>query len=206
MKKLILACLTLFVVTAVNAQNQTGYQVGDLASDFNLKNLDGKNVSLANYKNAKGYIVIFTCNTCPVSKAYESRKEELHKMYASKGYPVVAINTNDPVASPGDTYEKMQERAKEKNFSFAYLLDPDHVYTKKYGAMRTPHVFVLQKTAKGNEVAYIGAIDNDQQLANPQRDNYVQNAVNQLLKGEKPSVASTKAIGCTIKWKKEVSK
>ncbi|WP_343532304.1 thioredoxin family protein [Pedobacter sp.] len=204
MKKLILACLSMFLVSAVNAQ--TGYQVGDLASDFNLKNVDGKNVSLANYKNAKGYIVVFTCNTCPVSKAYEARVEALSKMYATKGYPVVAINTNDPVASPGDTYAKMQERAKEKSFSFAYLEDPNHVFTKKYGAQRTPHVFVLQKTAKGNEVAYIGAIDNDQQEANPQRDNYVQNAVNQLLKGEKPNVASTKAIGCTIKWKKEASR
>jgi len=204
MKKLILACLTLFVVNLVNAQ--TGYQVGDLAADFNLKNVDGKNVSLANYKNAKGYIVVFTCNTCPVSKAYEARVEALNKLYAAKGYPVVAINTNDPVASPGDTYAKMQERAKEKNFSFAYLEDPEHLNTKKYGAQRTPHVFVLQKTAKGNEVAYIGAIDNDQQEANDQRDNYVQNAVNQLLKGEKPTVASTKAIGCTIKWKKEVSR
>ncbi|SOD13104.1 thioredoxin family protein [Pedobacter xixiisoli] len=204
MKKLLLACLNILLATAVNAQ--IGYQVGDLASDFNLKNVDGKNVSLASYKNAKGYIVVFTCNTCPVSKAYETRVEALSKMYAVKGYPVVAINTNDPVASPGDTYEKMQERAKEKGFSFAYLLDPDHVYTKKYGAQRTPHVFVLQKTAKGNEVAYIGAIDNDQQEANAQRDNYVQNAVNQLLKGEKPALTSTKAIGCTIKWKKEVSK
>lgn len=204
MKKLLLACLTILLATAVNAQ--TGYQVGDLASDFNLKNVDGKNVSLASHKNARGYILVFTCNTCPVSKAYESRIEALNKMYAAKGYPVIAVNTNDPVASPGDTYTKMQERAKEKNFSFAYLEDPDHIYTKKYGAMRTPHVFVLQKTAKGNEVAYIGAIDNDQQEANPQRDNYVQNAVNKLLKGEKPSVTSTKAIGCTIKWKKEVSK
>lgn len=204
MKKLILASLTLFMVTAANAQ--TGYKVGDVASDFNLKNVDGKQISLASYQNAKGYIVVFTCNTCPVSKAYEARVENLNKLYATKGYPVVALNTNDPLASPGDTYAKMQERAKEKKFSFAYLEDPDHVYTKKYGAMRTPHVFVLQKTAKGNEVAYIGAIDNDQQEANPERENYVQNAVNQLLKGEKPTVTTTKAIGCTIKWKKEVSR
>ncbi|MFN0291883.1 thioredoxin family protein [Pedobacter helvus] len=204
MKKLILASLTLFMVTAANAQ--TGYKVGDVASDFNLKNVDGKQISLASYQNAKGYIVVFTCNTCPVSKAYEARVENLNKLYATKGYPVVALNTNDPVASPGDTYAKMQERAKEKKFSFAYLEDPDHVYTKKYGAMRTPHVFVLQKTAKGNEVVYIGAIDNDQQEANPERENYVQNAVNQLLKGEKPSVSNTKAIGCTIKWKKEMSR
>lgn len=204
MKKLLLACLTIILATAANAQSS--YQVGDLASDFNLKNVDGKNVSLASHKNAKGYIVVFTCNTCPVSKAYEARIEALNKMYAAKGYPVVAINTNDPVASPGDTYAKMQERAKEKAFSFAYLEDPNHVYTKKYGAQRTPHVFVLQKTADGNQVAYIGAIDNDQQEANAQRENYVQNAVNHLLKGEKPSLTSTKAIGCTIKWKKEASR
>jgi peroxiredoxin len=202
MKKLIVACLSMFLVTALNAQN--GYQVGDLASDFSLKNVDGKNVSLANYKNAKGYIVVFTCNTCPVSKAYEARIEALNKMYAAKGYPVVAINTNDPVASPGDTFEQMQQRAKDRSFSFPYLLDPDHIYTKKYGAARTPHVFVLQKTSQGNQVAYIGAIDNDQQEANDQRENYVQNAVNQLLKGQKPMVTSTKAIGCTIKWKKEM--
>jgi peroxiredoxin len=204
MKKSILTCL--FIVVSFLAFAQTGYQVGDIATDFNLKNTDGKSVSLANYKNAKGYIVVFTCNTCPVSKAYETRVETLNKMYASKGYPVVAINTNDPIASPGDTYEKMQERVKEKGFTFAYLVDPDHIYTKKYGAQRTPHVFVLEKTSKGNQVAYIGAIDNDQQELNAQRENYVQNAVNQLLSGQKPTVSLTKAIGCSIKWKKETSK
>lgn len=204
MKKLIIACLSLLMVTAVKAQTN-GYQVGDIASDFSLKNVDGKKVSLADYKNAKGYIVIFTCNTCPVSKAYEGRKEALNQKYASKGYPVIAINTNDPIASPGDTFEKMQERAKEKGFTFPYLEDPDHVYTKKYGAARTPHVFILQKTDKGNAVVYMGAIDNDQQLANEQRENYVENAVNQLLNGEKPTVSFTKAVGCTIKWKKQAS-
>jgi peroxiredoxin len=204
MKKSMLTCLVL--VYNFFAFAQTGYQVGDIAADFNLKNTDGKNVSLVNYKNAKGYIVVFTCNTCPVSKAYEGRVEALNQMYAPKGYPVVAINTNDPVASPGDTYEKMQERVKEKGFTFAYLLDPDHIYTKKYGAQRTPHVFVLEKTSNGNKVAYIGAIDNDQQELNAQRENYVQNAVNQLLNGQKPTVPLTKAIGCSIKWKKEVSK
>ncbi|WP_461790783.1 thioredoxin family protein [Pedobacter sp.] len=204
MKKSILTCL--FLVVAIVVFAQSGYQVGDIAADFNLKNTDGKNVSLANYKNTKGYIVVFTCNTCPVSKAYEARIEALNKMYAAKGYPVVAINTNDPITSPGDSYEKMQERVKEKGFTFAYLLDPDHVFTKKYGAQRTPHVFVLEKTASGNEVAYIGAIDNDQQELNAQRENYVQNAVNQLLSGQKPTVSSTKAIGCSIKWKKEASK
>jgi peroxiredoxin len=202
MKTLLIACL---LTLGVMAKAQNGYQVGDVASDFNLKNVDGKNVSLASYANAKGYIVVFTCNTCPVAKAYQDRVEALNKTYAAKGYPVIAINTNDPVASPGDSYVKMQERAKEKNFSYAYLEDPNHVYTKKFGANKTPHVFVLQKTAKGNEVAYIGAIDNDQEEVNASRTIYVQNAINALLEGKKPAITNTKAIGCSIKWKKEAA-
>ncbi|WP_410221337.1 thioredoxin family protein [Pedobacter sp.] len=205
MKRLVMLCMAMIGFMSVKAQN-TGYQLGDLAADFKLKNVNEKMISLADYKDAKGYIVVFTCNTCPVSKAYEDRIEGLHKMFAQKGYPVVAINTNDPVVSPGDSFDKMQERAKNKKFTFAYLEDPNHIYTKKYGANKTPHVFVLQKTAKGNEVAYIGAIDNDQEMENSGRDNYVQNAVNQLLKGEKPTVGFTKAIGCSIKWKKDTSK
>ncbi len=187
----------------IMAKAQTGYQVGDIATDFNLKNVDGKNVSLANYENAKGYIVVFTCNTCPVAKAYQSRVEALHKEYGPKGYPVIAINTNDPGTSPGDSYENMQKLAKEKNFSYAYLEDPSHIYTKKFGATKTPHTFVLTKTAKGNEVAYIGAIDNSQDLLSSNMNDFVKNAVNSLLQGKKPEITSTKAIGCGIKWKKE---
>lgn len=200
MRRILFAC---FIMLGITAQAQTGYQVGDLTTDFNLKNVDGRKVSLANYADAKGYIVVFTCNTCPVAKAYQDRVEALNKEFAPKGYPVIAINTNDPVASPGDSFEKMQERAKEKSFSYAYLEDPDHIYTKKFGATKTPHTFVLQKTAKGNEVAYIGAIDNDQQEENESREVYVKNAVKSLLNGKKPSVTTTKAVGCSIKWKKQ---
>lgn len=200
MKRILLAC---FIMLGITAQAQTGYQVGDITADFNLKNIDGRKVSLANYADAKGYIVVFTCNTCPVAKAYQDRVEALNKEFAPKGYPVIAINTNDPIASPGDSFEKMQERAKEKNFSYAYLEDPDHIYTKKFGATKTPHTFVLQKTAKGNEVAYIGAIDNDQQEENDSREVYVKNAISALLSGKKPSVTTTKAVGCSIKWKKQ---
>lgn len=192
-----------FLMLGINAKAQKGYQIGDIASDFSLKSTTEKNVSLSSYQNAKGYIVVFTCNTCPVSRAYQDRVEALNKEFSPKGYPVIAINTNDPITSPGDSFEKMQTLAKIKNISYAYLEDPNHIYTKMYGASKTPHTFVLQKTAKGNEVVYIGAIDNDQQEENSERENYVKNAVNSLLKGEKPKVATTKAIGCSIKWKKE---
>ena len=200
MARFLIACLLLLSITA---KSQTGYQVGDLATDFSLKNVDGKHVSLANYANAKGFIVVFTCNTCPVAKAYRDRMAALHQEFASKGYPVIAINTNDPVTSPGDSYEKMQALAKEQSISYAYLEDPNHIYTKKFGAAKTPHTFILQKTPKGNEVVYIGAIDNDQQEENSDRANYVKNALNELLTGKKPTISATKAFGCSIKWKKE---
>lgn len=201
MKTLLTLCL-LSLGLLTKAQT-AGYQIGDVATDFSLKNINGKTVSLADMKAAKGYIVIFTCNTCPYAVAYEDRIIALNKKYSALGYPVVAINPNDPVAQPADTYEKMQEKAKSKGFNFPYLMDPDHVITKRFGASRTPHVFVLQKTDKGNVVQYIGAIDSDTEGKSADKVNYVESAIDAIATGGKPAVTTTKAIGCTIKWKKQ---
>jgi peroxiredoxin len=194
----LLACSLL-----AGAQNGgTGYQVGDIASDFKLKGIDNKTISLASYPNAKGYIVIFGCNTCPVSKGYEDRMLGLHKQYTNKGYPLIVINPNDPQAQPGESFEDMQAHAKQNKFSFPYLEDPGQTVTKQFGAQRTPHVFVLQKTPKGNVVSYIGAIDDDPDKANASRTSYVEKAVDALIDGRKPDVTFTKAVGCGVKWKK----
>jgi peroxiredoxin len=201
MKKLFILCL-LSIGLLAKAQT-VGYQIGDVAADFSLKNINGKNVALGDMKSAKGYIVIFTCNTCPYAVAYEDRINALNKKYAAQGYPVVAINPNDPGTQPGDSYEKMQQRAKEKSFGFPYLMDPNHVITKKFGASRTPHVFLLERTNKGNVVQYIGAIDSDTEGGNPDKIKYVEKAIDAIAAGKKPEVTTTKAIGCTIKWKKE---
>jgi peroxiredoxin len=203
MKNFLFAC---FLMLGIMAKAQNGYQVGDVVSDFSLKNVTGTNLSLADYKDAKGYIVVFTCNTCPVAQAYQDRIEKLNQRYSAKGYPVVAINTNDPIASPGDSYAKMQLYAKEEKFSYAYLEDPNHIYTKKYGATKTPTTFVIQKSDKGNEVAYIGAIDNNQQENGSETTSYVANAIDLLLQGKKPTITNVKAIGCGIKWKKDGTK
>lgn len=179
-----------------------GYQPGDMATDFNLKNVDGKMVKLADYKQAKGFIVVFTCNHCPFSQAYEDRIIALHKKYAAKGFPVVAINPNDATREPEDSYEKMKSRAKDKKYAFAYLHDESQTVAKTYGATRTPHVFVLQKVKGGNKVAYIGAIDDNYEEASQAKEKYVEWAVDALLKGKQVTKTNTKAIGCTIKWKK----
>jgi peroxiredoxin len=179
-----------------------GYKVGDTATDFKLKNVNGKTVSLANYKAAKGYIVVFTCNHCPYAKAYESRIMDLDKKYAAKGYPVIAISPNDPVAEPADSFERMQELASKKGYTFPYLIDETQDITRAYGAKATPHVYVLQKTAAGNVVKYIGAIDNDTENTKADKVKYVEGAVDALLSGKQPEITATKAIGCSIKWKK----
>jgi peroxiredoxin len=200
MKTLILIGLVL--ISGYSFAQTAGYQVGDVVKDFSLKNVDNKTVSLGNYKNAKGFVVIFTCNTCPVAQAYQDRIAELNQAYVAKGYPVIAINPNDAGVVPNESFEKMQALARQKNFSFPYLLDPDHVVTKQFGATRTPHVFILQKTSKGNVVEYIGAIDNDPEGESSSKITYVKNAINDLSAGKKPAVVSTKAVGCSIKWKK----
>ncbi|MEQ1746794.1 MAG: thioredoxin family protein [Saprospiraceae bacterium] len=177
----------------------TGLHVGDIASDFNLKNVNGKNVSLAGIKKAKGYIVVFTCNHCPFAVAYEDRIIALHKKYAKKGYPVVAINPNDKDIAPDDSYEKMQKRAKDKKFPFVYLYDETQEIAKAYGATRTPHVYLLDKDRK---VRYIGAIDDNHEEPNAVKEKYLENAIDALMAGKEIANTETKAIGCTIKWTK----
>ena len=179
--------------------NPTGYKVGDKATDFKLKSVDNKMYSMADYKDAKGFIVVFTCNHCPFAVKYEDRIIDLAKKYKSKGYVLLAINPNDPAVQPEDSFELMQKRAKEKKFTFPYLFDEGQKIYPQYGATRTPHVFILTKENKALKVAYIGAIDNNYSDAAAANVKYVENAVDELLAGKKVTLTTTKAIGCSIK-------
>lgn len=189
----------LFQLTTKAQKLEPGYAIGDLATDFNLKNTDDKMVSLSQFEDAKGFILIFTCNTCPYSVAYEDRILELDKKYKSKGYPVIAINPNNPTKSKGDDFALMQERAKEKKFTFPYLLDEGQKISPVYGAKKTPHVYILDKQNDQFKVAYIGAIDNNYSDASKADQKYVENAVDALLNDQEVSVKTTKAIGCSVK-------
>ena len=179
--------------------NPTGYKVGDKATDFKLKSVDNKMYSMADYKDAKGFIVVFTCNHCPFAVKYEDRIIDLAKKYKSKGYILLAINPNDPAAQPDDSFELMQKRAKEKKFTFPYLFDEGQKIYPQYGATKTPHVFLLDKNL---EVKYIGAIDDNVEDASQVKEKYLENAIAALEKGEEPTPNTTKAIGCSIKVKK----
>jgi peroxiredoxin len=203
MKNLIVGLFSIIAIfLAGSVMAQGGYEVGDKASDFKLENVDGSWVSLADHGDAKGFLVIFSCNTCPYVVAYEDRMIALHNKYAPMGYPVIAINPNDDKSSPGDSFERMKERAKAKAFPFAYVYDETQEVVKKYGATNTPHVYLLEK--EGNEyiVKYVGAIDNNYQDASAVTKKYVEEAMEEVMKGQPVSENRTKAIGCTIKWRK----
>jgi peroxiredoxin len=177
----------------------TGYQPGDKAADFTLKGADGKMYSMADYKKAKGYIIVFTCNSCPFAVKYEDRVNELAKKYTSQGYILLAINPNDPAVQPADSYELMKERVASKGFVFPYLFDEGQKVFPQYGATKTPHVFLLDKK---RVVKYIGAIDDNADDASMVKEKYLENAIAALEKKMDPTPATTKAIGCSIKVKK----
>ncbi len=194
--------LSFFMLLSCGNTNETEIKTlepGDNAPGFNLKNIDGEMISPEDYPDAKGFILVFTANTCPIAKIYEDRLIALGKKYNSMGYPVIAINANIPGLLGGDSYEKMQKRAENKRFSFSYLYDEGQKVTDQYGARVTPHVFLLKKEGSGLKVMYTGAIDNDTQDENPEKTLFVENAIASLEAGREIEVASTKAIGCTVK-------
>jgi peroxiredoxin len=178
---------------------QKGYNIGDVATDFKLENVDGKMLSMADYPDAEGFIIIFTCNTCPYAVAYEDRIIALDKTFADKGYPVIAIMPNNPEIKPGDSKKAMKARAKAKGFTFPYLMDEGQKIYPQYGASKTPEVYVLEKTNKGGVVKYMGAIDDNYQDEQAVNKRYVEDAVNALLDGTEVPEQKTRAIGCSIK-------
>jgi len=209
MKKLIVLITTALFLTSVLVsckrglpeQTKTleeigGYKIGEVATDFKLKNVDGTTFSLEDIKDAKGYVVVFTCNVCPFAKMYEDRLIALHNKYAPQGYSVVAINANASPSNEKESFTAMQKRAEEKNFPFVYLADEGHKISPQYGAVRTPHVFLLDKQQK---VQYIGTIDNNANAPEDVTVRYVEDAIQALEKGGKPNPNFTKAIGCPVK-------
>ena len=198
----IIAFLSLLLSLSCASERQIDINTiepGAFAPAFDLKNVDGEMISPESYPDAKGFILVFTSNTCPYAKKYEDRLIALDKKFAPQGYPVIAINPNSPDFSSGDSYEKMQKKAKTKGFSFPYLFDEGQKITDQYGARVTPHIFLLNKENSGLKVVYTGALDNDTEDVNPNKTLYVENAIASLEAGNQIEVASTKAIGCTVK-------
>ncbi len=175
------------------------YQIGDKVEDFRLRNVDGNYVSMADFPDTKGFVIIFSCNHCPFVVAYEDRMIEIHNEFAPKGFPVIAINPNDTIVQPQDSFTNMKIRAKEKGFPFPYVIDADQTVFPKFGATHTPHVYLLKRDGADLRVAYIGAIDDNHRDAGAVEQRYLANAIHAVMNGNTPDPTVTRAIGCTIK-------
>jgi peroxiredoxin len=126
---------------------------------------------------------------------------DLDKKYKPLGFPVIAINPNDSAKVPDDSYENMQKRAKEKGYSFPYLYDQTQDVAKAYGALKTPHVYLLAKEKGKLVVKYVGAIDNNYEDAAKADRHFVAEAIAEIQAGKNVTITGTRAIGCSIKWK-----
>ncbi|MGI9551365.1 MAG: thioredoxin family protein [Aurantibacter sp.] len=185
----------------VITETKEGVGIGDKAPYFKLKNIDGKeysfdNIMDTNDEKPKGFIVVFTCNTCPYAKANEQRLIDLHNNFGPKGYPVVAIQPNDPSLSPGDSVDKMKKNAEEKGFPFLYLFDDGQEVFPKYGATKTPEVYLVDADLI---VRYHGAIDDNVRDGGNVTEKFVELAIQAIDSGTDPATKTTKAIGCGIK-------
>lgn len=170
--------------------------------DFSLMNVDGKMVSLSNYPDAKGFIIIFTCNHCPFAKLYPKRMNELNEKYSKLGVPLIAISSTDTLTYEEDTFDLMAQKAKEEAFNFPYLYDNTQIAAKNFKAEKTPHAFVIWKENKEWVVKYNGAIDDNGAEPENVETPYVAKAVEALLNSKEVEIKETKSIGCQIYFRK----
>ena len=169
-----------------------------IISDFSLQNVNGDMVSLKNYPDAKGFIVIFTCNHCPFAKLYPPRFNEMNIKYKALGVPLIAISSTDTISYEEDAFSKMREKAIREQFNFPYLFDGMQTVAKDFKAQKTPHAYVIWKVNGNWVVKYNGAIDDNGMEPTKVKTHYVTDAVDALLRGKEVSEKETKSIGCQI--------
>lgn len=169
--------------------------IGERAVDFHdLLGVDGARYSLATFARHPILVVVFICTGCPTVKANEERLIALQERYAKAGAQFVAINANNPYLSPPDTYKEMMRRARDKGFNFPYLKDEDGSVAERFGAISTPHVFVLDAKRR---LVYKGRIDDARDPARATSSD-LENALRDLSAGEPVAVAQTQPFGCAI--------
>jgi peroxiredoxin len=172
--------------------------IDQTAPDFDLPGVDGKRYNLASFKNSKILIVVFSCNHCPYVIGCEDRMNRLYADYSSKRVAMVAINSNETDGHPTDSFEHMVQRAKEKNFRFAYVRDDTQQVALAYGALRTPHFYLFDAERK---LRYTGRMDDNPRNPGKETTHELRDALDDLLAGREPRLAVTNPIGCNVKWK-----
>ncbi len=193
--------LLIMILSFVMADHHIINSIGGNVKEFKLRSSNNTIVSLSNFKNAKGFMIVFTCNHCPFAKLYTQRLNELNKKYAPLGVPLLAINSMDTLLYKEESFVQMRQRAKSEKFNFQYLQDGDQAVGKNFGAKHTPQAFVIWNVKGEWVIKYSGAIDDDGE--NPQKANsYISNAVKDLLSQRAVSLPETESFGCKIFYRR----
>ena len=172
--------------------------LGMSAPDFDLPGVDGQRYSLDSFAGAGALTVVFACNHCPHVIGTEDRMNELYADYHERGMAMVSINANETDGHPTDSFEHMQQRAKEKGFQFAYVRDESQATALAYGALRTPHFYLFDGDRK---LRYTGRLDDNTLDAARATTRELRDAVAAVLAGEEAPTPLTNPIGCNVKWK-----
>jgi peroxiredoxin len=198
-------CLLSGAIWAAEPAGFRALAIGEAAPDFSLPGVDGKQYSRADFAKSKLLVVVFTCNHCPTAQAYDERIAKIASDYKERGVALVAISPNDPLAvrldelgytDLGDSFEDMQQRAKDRKFEFPYLYDGKTQATSlAYGCLATPHAFLFDADRK---LRYAGRIDDSDVKTVTSHD--LRNAIDALLAGRSVSVEKTRVFGCSTKW------
>ena len=197
--------------SALQAQEPATLAIGEPAPAFSLKGIDGETYTLESFQGAKVLTLIFTANHCPTAQAYEERMKELSARYAPGEMQLVAISSNHPGAvcleelgytDLGDSFGEMKVRASDKGYNFPYLYDGDEqAMATAYGAKATPHVFIFDRDRK---LRYTGRIDDMEDPYRAPTRSDARLAIDALLAEKEVEVETTKAFGCSLKWKSKM--
>lgn len=185
---------------AASAQAADRLQIGAKPpmATTEMEGVDGKKITIAKAKGAKGTLVIFTCNHCPYVKAWEQRIAAIGNEWSKKGFGVVAINPNDPSEKPEDSMDGMKARAQKLGLTFPYVVDSTSGIAKAFGATKTPEIFLFDANDK---LVYYGAVDDNAEEPSKVKQPYLKNALEAVAAGKPVPMAETKALGCSIKFR-----
>jgi peroxiredoxin len=177
-------------------------------SNFKLKSATtNKWIASSDYKNAKGFIVVFLSNKCPMAKFYSQRLIQMNEKYKKKGVYVFAINAMDTLVYADESFVKMQKKAKNDNFSFPYLQDKDQKVAKQFNAENTPQAFLVWKNKEQKLIIkYQGAIDDNAGEPEKVQHHFLTEAVDELLNGKNVTVSKSESFGCRIFYRGEINK
>lgn len=205
MKKLV---FFFYAIALVVFSSYTIYEKEKTISDFKLKSATTNRwVSLSDYKNAKGFVIVFSCNKCPMAKFYSQRLNQMDAKYKKLGVPVLAINSMDTLAYAEESFKLMQKKAKKDQFQFPYLQDKKQNIAKEFKATHTPQAFVIWKNRAGKFVIkYQGAIDDNAGEPEKIKHHFLTDAIDDLLQEKEVATPKSESFGCRIYFRGEVQK